>query len=101
MSGNIYIYILVMAAVTYLLRMLPLVVFKKPIKNRFFRSFLYYVPYVTLSVMSFPAIIEATGNRILGTVAFILSMVLSYAGLSLPMTALVSFVAVYAIHFVF
>ena len=58
--NNTVIYILVMAFVTYLIRMLPLVVFRKPIRNRFFRSFLYYLPYVTLAVMTFPAIIDET-----------------------------------------
>ncbi len=55
MKDNIYLYILVMAGVTYLIRVLPLTLIRRPIKSRFFRSFLYYVPYVTLSVMTFPA----------------------------------------------
>ncbi len=54
MKDNIYLYILVMAGVTYLIRVLPLTLIRRPIKSRFFRSFLYYVPYVTLSVMTFP-----------------------------------------------
>ena len=57
MKGNIYIYIAVMAVVTYLIRMLPLALIKKKITNRFFKSFLYYVPFVTLAVMTFPAIL--------------------------------------------
>ena len=60
MSHNIYIYIFVMAGVTYLIRLLPLTIIRKEIKNTFIRSFLYYVPYVTLSVMTFPAILSAT-----------------------------------------
>ena len=59
MNHNIYIYIFVMAAVTYLIRMLPLTLIRKPIRNEFLRSFLYYVPYVTLSVMTFPAVLTA------------------------------------------
>ena len=59
MSGNIYIYIAIVAITSYLIRVLPLTLIRKPIKNRFIRSFLYYVPYVTLAVMTFPAIIDA------------------------------------------
>lgn len=62
MNKNIYIYIAVMAAVTYLVRVLPLTLIRKDIKNRFFRSFLHYVPYVTLAAMTFPAILYATEN---------------------------------------
>ncbi len=63
MTHNIWIYIAVMAGVTFLIRVLPLTVIRKKIKNRFFNSFLYYVPYVTLAVMSFPAIVHATQSR--------------------------------------
>ena len=62
MSHNIYIYILVMAGVSYLIRMLPLTLIRKEIKNKTIRSFLYYVPYVTLAVMTFPTILSATGS---------------------------------------
>ena len=58
MSGNIYIYMLVMALVTYLIRMIPLTFIRGRIKSRTLRSFLHYVPYVTLAVMTFPAIVE-------------------------------------------
>ena len=57
---NTYIYILVSAAVIYAVRVLPLTLIRKPIKSRFIKSFLYYVPYITLAVMTFPSIIEAT-----------------------------------------
>ena len=59
MTHNNYIYIAVMALVSYAIRILPLTLIRKPIKNRFIQSFLYYVPYVTLAVMTFPAIIQA------------------------------------------
>ena len=62
MNHNIYIYILVMAAVSYLIRMLPLTLIRKEIKNKTIRSFLYYVPYVTLAVMTFPSILSATSS---------------------------------------
>lgn len=60
MARNIWVYILVMAGVSYLIRVVPLVLIRREITNRTIRSFLYYVPYVTLSVMTFPAILEAT-----------------------------------------
>ena len=59
MKPNIYLYILVMAGVTYLIRMLPLVLFKREITSPFVKSFLYYVPYACLAAMTFPAIIVA------------------------------------------
>ena len=74
---NIIIAIIIMAVVTYIIRVLPLAVFRKPIKNKFIRSFLYYVPYVTLSVMTFPAILNATGNIYLGGVGFIVAICFS------------------------
>ena len=58
MSGNIYIYIAIVAITSYLIRVLPLTLIRKPIKNRFIRSFLYYVPYVTLAEMTFPEILH-------------------------------------------
>ena len=66
MQHNIYIYILVMFAVTYLIRVLPLTLIRREIKNKTIRSFLYYVPYVTLAVMTFPAIMEATNSPEIG-----------------------------------
>ena len=64
MSHNIYLYILIMAGVSYLIRVLPLTLIRKEIRNPFVRSFLYYVPYVTLAVMTFPAILDATQSPI-------------------------------------
>ena len=61
---NNYIYIAVMALVSYTIRILPLTLIRKPIKNQFIQSFLYYVPYVTLSVMTFPAIVHATQSPV-------------------------------------
>ena len=59
-----YLYIAAMALTTYLIRVLPLTLIRKPIRNEFLRSFLYYVPYVTLSVMTFPAVLTVTGSPI-------------------------------------
>ena len=64
-----YLYLFVMAATTYLIRVLPLTLIRKPIQNPFLRSFLFYVPYVTLAVMTFPAIMNATQSPIAGAAA--------------------------------
>ncbi len=69
MKNNIYLYILVVAVVIYFIRVLPLTLIRKPIKSRFIRSFLRYVPYVTLAVMTFPAIVEATAVPAAGIAA--------------------------------
>ena len=78
-----YIYILTMWGVTYLIRVLPLTLIKKPIRNRFIRSFLYYVPYATLAVMTFPAIVEATQSPVAGALALIAGVALSWLGAGL------------------
>ncbi len=91
---NILIYILVMAVVTYLIRMLPLTLIRKEIKNKTIRSFLYYVPYVTLAVMTFPAIIHATGSVLSGAIAFAVALGLALYGLGLFPVAIGSCVVV-------
>ena len=78
-----YLYILVAAVVSTIIRVLPVTVFRKPIKNRFVRSFLYYVPYVTLAVMTFPAIIDATQSKISGILALVCGTVAAWFNLSL------------------
>lgn len=78
MNHNPYIYILIMFAVTYAIRFLPITLIQKQIKNRFLCSFLYYVPYVTLSVMTFPAIIGATQNPIAGLLALLAGIFAAY-----------------------
>ncbi len=83
MSGNAYISILTAFAVSYLIRVLPLTLIRKPIQNTFIKSFLYYVPYVTLSVMTFPAIIEATQSPISGIAALVIGIILSFFGAGL------------------
>ncbi|MCD8323291.1 MAG: AzlD domain-containing protein [Oscillospiraceae bacterium] len=87
MKGNVWIYILIMAAVTYAVRALPLVLIRREIKNRTIRSFLYYVPYVTLSVMTFPAIMDATSSPWAGLAALIVGMILAWRGKSLFLVA--------------
>ena len=81
----IYNYLAIFTAfgVSYLIRVLPLTLIRKPIKNRFIRSFLYYVPYVTLAVMTFPAIIQATQSPIAGIIALVVGIILSFIGAGL------------------
>ena len=79
--------IFLMATVTYLIRVIPLVLIRREIKNRTIRSFLYYVPYVTLSVMTFPAILTATGSTISAGLALIVAVILSLRGNKLPVVA--------------
>ncbi|MDD6193963.1 MAG: AzlD domain-containing protein [Lachnospiraceae bacterium] len=83
MNHNIYIYILIMAGVSYAIRVLPLTLIRKQIKNQFIQSFLYYVPYVTLAVMTFPAITEATQSPVAGGIALIVGIVAAWFGASL------------------
>ncbi len=88
MRGNIYIYIGLMAAVTYAVRALPITLIRKQIKSRFIQSFLFYVPYVTLAVMTFPAIVEATQSPISGTLALAVGIVAAWLGAGLFPVAL-------------
>lgn len=83
MNSKIYLYILVCAGVSLLIRELPLTLIRKPIKNRFLRSFLYYVPYVTLAVMTFPAILHATSSPVAGLAALVLGIVAAWFGANL------------------
>ena len=92
---NIYVYILIMAVVSYLIRVLPLTLIRREIKSVFLRSFLYYVPYVTLAVMTFPAIVEATDNPIAGAVALVVGVVLAWTGRSLFTVAVLSCLTVF------
>ena len=80
---NNYIYIAVMALVSYTIRILPLTLIRKPIKNQFIQSFLYYVPYVTLSVMTFPAIVHATQSPVSGALALVVGIAAAWFGASL------------------
>ncbi len=97
MPRNIYIYLLVMAAVTYLIRVLPLTVIRCEIKNRRVRAFLYYVPYVTLAVMTFPAIIEATGSTVTAAASLAAAAALAWFGGSLLQVSLLSCAVVFVL----
>lgn len=80
---SIYLYIFTMALTTYLIRVLPLTIFRKPIKSRFLRSFLHYVPYCCLTAMTFPAILSSTATVVSGAAALIVGVILAYRGKSL------------------
>ena len=95
MNNRIYLYILVMAGVTYLIRVLPLTLIRKEIKNTYIRSFLYYVPYVTLSVMTFPAILTATASVWSAVIALVVAIFLAYRGKSLFVVSLAACAAVF------
>ena len=90
-----YIYILIMAAVIYLIRWLPLNAIRRKITNVTLRSFLFYVPYVTLAVMTFPAIIEATNSIWSGVLALVVGAVLAFFGLGLFPVAISCCLAVF------
>lgn len=83
MTHEIYIYIAIMSAVTLAIRLLPLTLIRREIKNRFLRSFLHYVPYVTLAVMTFPAILDATQTPVSGALALLAGILLAWCGASL------------------
>lgn len=92
---NIYLYILVMAGVTYLIRMLPLALATKEIKSHFIKSFLYYVPYACLAAMTFPAILGSTEYLISAIVGFIVAVIVAYWEKSLVVVALCACAAVF------
>ena len=84
---SIFLYVLVMAGVTYLIRMLPLVLARKEIKNRYIKSFLYYVPYACLAAMTFPAILSSTDYLISAIVGFAVALLLAYLEKSMILVA--------------
>ncbi len=101
MTHSTWIYILIMILTTNLIRVIPLTLIRGEIKNRFLRSFLYYVPYVTLAVMTFPAIVETTNSPVAGSIALILGIVAAWLGLSLFPVSVICCVAVFILEFFF
>lgn len=97
---NIYIYILVMAAVTYLIRMIPLVLVKGKINNRFIRSFLYYVPYACLMAMTFPAVFFSTSSMLAAIAGVIVASILALKGKGLMTVALAASITVFLVSFI-
>lgn len=91
---SIYVYIFAMAVTTYLVRVLPMTLFRRPIRSRFVRSFLHYVPYACLTAMTFPAILSSTASIISGAAALMVAVILAFRGRSLIVVALSSSAAV-------
>ena len=90
-----YLYLFVMAATTYLIRVLPLTLIRKPIQNPFLRSFLFYVPYVTLAVMTFPSILTATGSVWSAWLGFAAALFCAWRGMGLLPVACAACTAVF------
>lgn len=95
---SIYWYILTMALTTYLIRVLPLTIFRKPIRSRYIKSFLHYVPYCCLTAMTFPAILSSTASTLSGAAALAVAVLLAYLGKSLIVVALSSSAAVLVVE---
>lgn len=100
MKGNVYIYIAVMFGVTYLIRTLPLTLMRRKIKNVYVRSFLHYVPYVTLTVMTFPDILKVTDNWISGMAAMVAGVLLAWKGASLLKVAIACCITLYIVEII-
>lgn len=94
----IYLYILIMAGVTYLIRMIPLTVFHKKITNRFVRSFLYYVPYACLTAMTIPAVFYGTGSLVSAVAGVLTAVILAFHDRSLLTVAAGACVAVFVVE---
>ena len=92
------LYVLIMAVTTYLVRALPLTLIRGEIKSPFIRSFLYYVPYVTLAVMTFPAIIEATQSPVAGLIALLIGIAAAWFGASLFQVAVMCCAVVFVLE---
>ena len=95
---SIYLYIFVMALTTYLVRVLPLTLFRKPIRSRFIRSFLHYVPTACLTAMTFPAILTATDHMVSGAVGLLVGILLALKNKSLIVVAVASCAAVFIVE---
>lgn len=96
--NNAIFYILVMAVVTYLIRVIPLIITRKEIKNVYIRSFLYYVPYVTLAVIIFPSILQSTASIVSALVGFIVAIIFSLRGASIVTVALLACISVFVVE---
>ena len=99
--GNNYVYIFIAFAVIYAIRVLPLTLIRRPLRSRFLRSFLYYVPYVTLAVMTFPAIVEATVLPAAGVAALAVGIITALLGASLLTVAGACCAAVFLLELLF
>ncbi len=100
METNIFVYIAVMAGVTYLIRLLPLLLIRRDIENIYIKSFFYYIPFVTLAVMTFPAILHATASVWSGLASFIVAIFFAYRGSSLFKVSLSACLTVFILELV-
>lgn len=98
MEHNIYVYIILMAVTVFLIRVIPLTLIRKEIQNEFIKSFLFYVPYVTLSVMTFPSIIDATNNPLAGLISLIIGIICAYKDLGLFKTTVICCLVVFILE---
>ncbi len=96
----IWLYIAVMAVVTYVVRAIPMTLLRKPIRSVFLQSFLYYVPYVTLAVMTVPAIVEATQSPIAGIAALLVGIIAAWLGAGLLPVATLCCVTVFLLELI-
>ena len=90
--------IFVMAITTYIIRMLPMIIFRKKIENHFIKSFLHYVPYVVITAMTFPAIFSSTSNVVSAGVGALIAIILAYKDKSLLTVAVGASIAVYIVE---
>lgn len=97
---TMFLYIAVMAGVTYLIRMIPFTLFRKKIKSRFIQSVLYYIPYAVLSAMTFPAIFYSTDNTVTAVVGTVIAIILAYFKLPLTIVAIAACAAAYITGFI-
>lgn len=97
MGRNVYISLLVMALTVYAIRLMPFLFIRKPIRSRWFRSFLHYVPYVTLAVMTFPAILTAAGNIWAGAAALVAGLIAAWISGDLFVVAITCCAAVFVV----
>lgn len=100
MTASVAMYIIVMAGVTYLIRMLPFVIFRKKIKSRFVKDFLYYVPYAVLGAMTIPAVFFSTGNIISAVIGLAAALVLAFRGKGLLPVAIAGCAAAFVAELV-
>ena len=98
MENNVYIYIIIMALTTFMIRVLPLTLIRKEIKNEIIRSFLYYVPYAVLSAMTFPAIFSSTGTYPSAVAGCAAAVILAYFRKGLLTVAVGAAAAVFAVQ---
>lgn len=95
---KVYLYILVAGLVSTLIRVLPATLIRKKIENKFIKSFLYYLPYVTLAVMTFPAIMQCTEHPLAGLLAMLVGMVVAWFGGNLFVVSIVCCIIVFIVE---